>query len=242
VPTSSVLSTSTLLPTTPSFIPIHTPSPPLPPSSLVTPIAIGGTSSILSEGLPSSIYWDPNTYLLPPSSQSTIISTTVPGPVQRPNPSFSPAPGAVNHTTTSRCIQRPSPEPRSCSTNSVPFPLYSPMNYAVGNSPSTWNDTPVTNPHESQWNYPQEQQQLGSSTNATDFPLYDPFHSGAGLTIPSTTLLTNGFSGRFINKNNLFFQNISFYLEHFADLCAVPQDNDVNEMDALDKEIEDFKK
>jgi hypothetical protein len=30
--------------------------------------------------------------------------------------------------------------------------------------------------------------------------------------------------------------------EHYADLCAVPQDNDANEMDALDKEIEDFKK
>jgi len=234
VPTSSVLPPSTLLPTTPSYIPTHTP-PPQPPPSLVAPIAIGGTStippssSILSEGLPSSIYWDPNGYLLPPSSQSTIIPLTVPGPVQRPNSSFSPAPGTVNNTTTSRCIQRPSPEPRSCSTNPAPFPLYSPMNYAVGSSTSTWNDTPVTNTHESQWNYPQEQQQqqLGSSTNPIDFPLYDPFHSGAGLTISSTTqipLLTNGLS------------------EHFGDICAVQQDNDINEMDALDKEIEDFKK
>ena len=69
---------------------------------------------------------------------------SIPGPVQRPNSSFSPAPGTVNNTT-SRCIQRPSPEPRSCSTNSAPFPLYSPMNYAVGSSTSGWNDTPITN-------------------------------------------------------------------------------------------------
>jgi hypothetical protein len=148
------------------------------------------------------MYWDPNNYLIPPLSQSTTIPSTIPGPVQRPNSSFSAAPGTVNNTT-SRCIQRPSPEPRSCSTNSVPFPLYSPMNYAVGSSNSGWNDTPVTNTHESQWGYTQEQQQqqqqLGSSTTPTDFPLYDPFHSGAGLTIPSTTqstLLTNGFSGK----------------------------------------------
>ena len=155
------------------------------------------------------MYWDPNGYLLSGSSQSTIIPSTVPGPVQRPNPSFSPAPGPVNNITTSRCIQRPSPEPRSCSANSVPFPLYSPMNYAVGNSTSPWNDTPVANTHESQWNYSQEQQQqLGSATSVTDFPLYDPFHSGAGLTIPSTTqipLLTNGFSGKFINIISLLY-------------------------------------
>lgn len=130
------------------------------------------------------------------------MSSTAPGPVQRPNSSFSPAPGPVNNnTTTSRCIQRPSPEPRSCSTNSVPFPLYSPMNYAVGNSNPTWTDTSGTNTHGSQWNFPQEQQ-LGPSTPATDFPLYDPFHSGATLTIPSTVqtpLLNNGYPGRFFN-------------------------------------------
>jgi hypothetical protein len=252
VATSSVLLPSTLLPTAPSYIPNHTPPPP----SLVTSIPIGGTSSIpssssiRSEGLPSSIYWDPNSYLLPPSTQSTIIPSIVPGPVQRPNTSFSPAPGTVHNTTTSRCIQRPSPEPRSCSTNSAPFPLYSPMNYAVGSSTSPWNDTPVTNTHDSQWNYPQEQQQqqqIGSSTTTTDFPLYDPFHSGAGLTIPSTTqttLLTNGFSGKLVVRKNNLFLFISFFnlKEHFTDLCAVPQDNDCNEMDALDKEIEDFKK
>jgi len=124
------------------------------------------------------------------------------------------------------------------------------MNYAVGSSTSSWNDTPVTNTHESQWNYPQEQQQqqlqLGSSTAPTDFPLYDPFHSGAGLTIPSTTqttLLPNGFSGNSIHEKNLFlFISFCNLKEPFADLCAIPQDNDINEMDALDKEIEDFKK
>ncbi|CAF3466512.1 unnamed protein product [Rotaria sp. Silwood1] len=224
MPTSSILpSSSTLLPTTPSYIPTHTP----PPQPVIPP-----SSSILSEGLSSSsMYWDPNGFLLPPPSQSIIIPSTAPGPVQRPNSSFSPAPGTVNNTT-SRCIQRPSPEPRSCSTNPAPFPLYSPMNYAVGNSSSTWNDTPVTNTNESHWNYPQDhqqqqQQQLGLSTTPTDFPLYDPFHSGAGLKLPSTTektLLINEFP------------------EPFTDLCANSQDNDFNEMDPFDKEIEDFKK
>lgn len=199
------------------------------------------------------MYWDPNGYLLPSSSQSTIIPSAAPGPVQRPSLSFSPAPGTV-HNTTSRCIQRPSPEPRSSSssTNNIPFPLYSPMNYAAGSSTSAWNDTPVTNTHESQWNYSQEQQQqqaqLGSSTTPTDFPLYDPFHSGAGLAISSTTqttLLPNEFSGRLIDENNRFYLFICLFLylkERFTDLCVIPQDNDINDMDALDKEIEDFKK
>lgn len=30
--------------------------------------------------------------------------------------------------------------------------------------------------------------------------------------------------------------------EPFSDLCVIPKLNDINEMDALDKEIEDFKK
>ncbi|CAF4231678.1 unnamed protein product, partial [Rotaria magnacalcarata] len=83
------------------------------------------------------------------------------------------------------------------------------------------------NRNESSWNYTQESQQLGLSTDSTDFPLYNPFHSGAGLTLPSTTeknLLINGFS------------------EHYTDRCVVPHDNDTNEMDVLNKEIEDFKK
>ncbi|CAF3837045.1 unnamed protein product, partial [Rotaria magnacalcarata] len=226
---SSVLPSSTLLPTTPTYIPTHTP----PQSSFATTIPIGSatltspSSLILSETLSSSMYWDPSGFLIPPPSQSIIIPTVAPGPVQRPNSSFSPAPGTVNNAT-SRCIQRPSPEPRSCSTNSAPFPLYSPMNYAVGgNSTSSWSDSSATNRNESSWNYTQESQQLGLSTDSTDFPLYNPFHSGAGLTLPSTTeknLLINGFS------------------EHYTDRCVVPHDNDTNEMDVLNKEIEDFKK
>ncbi|UJR29165.1 hypothetical protein I4U23_010379 [Adineta vaga] len=227
---SSSSSSSTLHPTNSSYQSIQPPVPSS-PSSLVTPTTFDGSSTIppssstLAEGLPSSLYWDPNAYLLPPSSQSSIIPSSLPGPVQRPSSSFSPAPGSV---TTSRCIQRPSPEPRSYSTNNISFPLYSPMNYAANTSTSPWNDTPVTNTHDSQWSYSQEQQlPLNSSATPTDFPLYDPFHSGASLTIPSTiqtNSLSNGFS------------------EHFIDLGLIPQENDKDEMDALDKEIEDFKK
>jgi hypothetical protein len=181
---------STLLATTPAFVPS---------SSLLKSNQINDTLPL--ENPSSSLYWDPNGYLLPP------------GPVQRPISSFSPAPGPLS-TTTSRCIQRPSSEPRTTS-----FPAYSPMNYTVDNSTSTWNDPLTTNSNE--WKYPHEEQ--FQTTN--DFPLYDPFNSGAGLTIPSSTLLTNGFEG----------------LEHFGDL-RISQNNDINEMDAFDKEIEDFKK
>lgn len=71
------------------------------------------------------------------------------------------------------------------------------MNYAVGNSTSSWNDVNVTNTNESRWNYPQESQQIGLTTTTTDFPLYDPFHSGADLALSSATekSLMNGFSG-----------------------------------------------
>jgi hypothetical protein len=89
------------------------------------------------------------------------------------------------------------------------------MNYTVGNSNSTWNDTSRSNSNESQWKYPYEEQ-LQTSTIPNDFPLYDPFNSGAGITIPPSTLITNDLH--------------------------ISQDNDIDEMDALDKEIEDFKK
>ncbi len=150
---------STLLATTPAFVPS---------SSL---LISNKTNDVLPLEQPSSssssLYWDPDGYLLPP------------GPVQRP---FSPAPGP-------RCIRRPSPEPSTTS-----FPIYSPMNYTIGNSNSTWNDTSGRNSNESQWKYPYEEQ-LQTSTISNDFPLYDPFNSGAGLTIPPSTLLTNGFEG-----------------------------------------------
>jgi hypothetical protein len=181
-----VASSSTLLATAPAFVPS---------SSL---LISNKTNDVLPLDQPtSSLYWDPDGYLIPP------------GPVQRPSSSFSPAPGP-------RCIRRPSPE---SSTSS--FPAYSPMNYTIGNSTSTWNDTSIKDSNESQWKYPyeEEQQQLQTSTIPNDFPLYDPFNSGAGITIPPSTLITSGFNGMHIT-----------------------QDNDIDEMDALDKEIEDFKK
>jgi hypothetical protein len=96
-----VASTSNLLATAPAFVPS---------SSLLIP------NDVLPLEQPSSsLYWDPNSCLIPP------------GPVQRPTSSFSPAPGP-------RCIRRPSPEPSTTS-----FPAYSPMNYT-----STWNDTSET--------------------------------------------------------------------------------------------------
>ncbi len=176
-------SSSTLLATAPAFVPS---------SSLLIP---NKTNDVLPIEQPSSsLYWDPDSYLLPP------------GPVQRPTSSFSPAPGP-------RCIRRPSPEQSTTS-----FPVYSPMNYTIGNSTSAWNDTSERNSNETQWKYPYEEQ-LETSTIPNDFPLYDPFNSGAGITIPPSTILTNGFDG-----------------------IRILQDNDIDEMDALDKEIEDFKK
>ncbi len=143
----------------------------------------------------SSLYWNPDGYPLPP------------GPVQRPRSSFSPAPGA-------RCIRRPSPE-----LSITAFPGYSPMTYTVANVTSTWNETSGSNSTESHWKHPYEEP-LSTSTTTTDFPLYDPFNSGAGLTLPPSTLLTNGFDGR----------------------PLLSEAHDVDEMDALDREIEDFKK
>ena len=130
------------------------------------------------EGSPSSssLYWNSNDY-------------PTPGPVQRPIQSFLPAPGPLN-TAISRCIQRPSSELRTTTS----FPVYSPMNYTVGNS--TWNDIPVTNSNESQWKYPHEEQ-FPSSTIPNDFPLYDPFNSGPGLPMPSSALLTNRLEGMY---------------------------------------------
>lgn len=145
-----VASTSTLVATAPAFVP-----------------SASRTNDILPSEQPStSLYWDPTGYLLPPA-----------GPVQRPNTSFSPAPGP-------RCIRRPSP------TNSTL--------------------------DESQWKYPCRE----SSSIPDDFPLYDPFNSGASLNISPSSLLTNGLDDR-------------LYL---------PQTNDMDEMDALEKEIEHFKK
>ncbi|CAF3974226.1 unnamed protein product [Adineta steineri] len=177
---------STLLATAPVFIPS---------SSLVQP---NKTNDILpiEDTTPSSSCWNSNDYR---SSN----------PVQRPISSFLPAPGPPN-TTISRCIRRPSTELRTTT-----FPTYSPMNYARDNSNSTWNDIPVTNSNQFQWEYSHDEQQPQTSTIPNDFPLYDPFNSNTGLNISSSTILTH---------------------------IQIPQVNDVDEMDALDKEIEDFKK
>lgn len=202
---SLVLTSSSLLATTPSYVPSH---PVISSSSsLLSPMPTGSTSSS-SDDYPATIGWDTNAH------QTSLLSSVAPGPVQRRQPPFSPAPGALNHTT-SRCIQRPSPEPRSSSSANAaaPFPLYFPMAYArPTNSTSAWNETPVASvAHESQWNYPQEaKQQFGLASGSTNFPLYDPFHSGAGLPMPPSSsnqpsLLTNGFAGRFSRNKWLSF-------------------------------------
>ena len=48
-----------------------------------------------------------------------------------------------------------------------------------------------------------------------DFPLYDPFNSGAGLTIPSSTLLTSDFDGMtrrvtFLGMSTAAFSRLAF--------------------------------
>ncbi|CAF0953845.1 unnamed protein product [Adineta steineri] len=116
-----------------------------------------------------------------------------------------------NDSRSSNPVQQPSSELRATAI----FPAYSPMNYAMDNSNSTWNDILVTTSNEFQWEYSHDEQQPQTSTIPNDFPLYDPFNSNTGLNIPSSTILTH---------------------------IQIPQINDVDEMDAFDKEIEDFKK
>lgn len=222
----------------------------MPPSVHLSPTRTTNPS-LLSDEFPPTIGWDSNRCLLPTdrsvvSLQPSILPTITPGPVQRPHPSFSPAPGPISNTT-SRCIQRPSPEPRplssSCSsTANTPFPQYYPMNYVGIDPSSTWHDT-------AQWKYPSSEDDQGHyalSNSSNDFPLHDPFHSGAGLTIPtaSSSLLQNGFPGEIFSiLQNIFSFLVHFdFLESFPSSSAVPQPNDFNDMDALDKEIEDFKK
>ncbi|CAF1187855.1 unnamed protein product [Rotaria sp. Silwood1] len=190
---TQVTPTSTLLATTPPFIPS---------SSRLLSNKVNDV--LLLDGSPSSSYLDSNSYLLPSSS------------LQHSIPTFSPAPGPLNKTK-SRCIQRPSSEPRSTSSS-----LYSSINDNVSNLTSTWNDTPITNSNESQWIY-SDKEQFQTSTIPNDFPLYDPFNSGAGFAILPSTLPTNVFQ------------------EHIDDL-SIPQNNDVDEMKAFEKEIGDFRK
>ncbi|CAF1165134.1 unnamed protein product [Rotaria magnacalcarata] len=136
--------------------------------------------------------------------------------VQRSRPLFSPAPGSAN-AKISRCIQRPSTE--TCN-NSVP--LYSLMIEHVDNFNSTWTDSPIVNSIESKWNY-SDREKLEISTTSNNFPLYDPFNSGAELNILPSMSPTNE-------------------LENYLDDLHIPQSNDIDEMDAINKEIADFKK
>ncbi|CAF1148865.1 unnamed protein product [Rotaria sordida] len=193
---TQVKPSSTLLATAPVFVPS---------SSRLFPNKVNDVL-LLDNSSSSSSYLDSNSYLIPSSS------------LQESIPSFSPAPGPLNKTK-SRCIQRPSSEPRSTS-----FLNYSSINNNnnISNLNSTWNDTSIINSNESQWIY-SDKEKFQTSTIPNDFPLYDPFNSGAGLTLLSSTLPINDFE------------------EHLDDL-RIPQNNAVDDMDIFDKEIEDFKK
>ncbi|CAF3414133.1 unnamed protein product [Rotaria socialis] len=136
--------------------------------------------------------------------------------VQRSRPLFSPAPGPTN-AKISRCIQRPSTE--TCNNSVL---LHSLITEHVDNFNSTWTDSPVVNSTESKWNY-SDREKLQISTTSNNFPLYDPFNSGAKLNILPSMSSTNG-------------------LEKYLDDLHIPQSNDIDEMDAINKEIADLKK
>lgn len=154
--------TSNLLATAPVFVPS---------STFIKPNCVNDTLT-LEKPSSSSLYWNPNEYHSP-------------GPVQRPIAPFLPAPGPLS-TTASRCIQRPSSDLRTASN----FPEYSPMNYTIGNSTSTWNDLSGTNANQAPWKCMNNEKQIQN-----DFPLYDPFNSGAALNIPPSNLLNNCIGG-----------------------------------------------
>ena len=176
---------SNLLATTPAYVPSFKHSS----SASVTSNPLNrAVASMPLEDMSSSISWDPNNYFHSTSSSSPPQLTLVPGPVQRPNSSHVSA-LTVGGTMNSRCIQRPSSESRTSS-----FSLHSALDYAQDDSTSIWNQPCPTNTHESLWKYSHEPHHDVAST-LDDFPLYDPFNSGAGLTIPSSTLLTGDFDG-----------------------------------------------
>ena len=260
VSASSIVSSSNLLATAPSYIPTQSLATTLlsAPTTATSSSSSTAASSDLTGDLTSSVNWNGNGYLLatppPPSSASTAlfpspsVSSLTPGPVQRPHASFSPAPGSMNHSA-SRCIQRPSPEPRSSASNTAgPFSLYFPLDYSMDPGTSVWSDGTGTTSQESSWNYPQDQPQFGSSISSNDFPLYDPFHSGTGLTIPSSmpkSLLTNEFSGKFQQAFSLTRERVFRPLcpsDRFPDLCDVSIGNVASDFDPFEKEIEAFTK
>lgn len=110
-------------------------------------------SSLSVDDATSSLFWNPSSSHLFPLG---------PGPVQRPT------------SSASRCIQRPSSEPRTS-----PFPQF----------PST-DQHSSSNSNESLWQYSDDT----PSSRLDDFPLYNPFKSGADGMMPASSLLTSVFS------------------------------------------------
>ena len=109
-------------------------------------------SSLSVDDATSSLFWNPSSSHLFPLG---------PGPVQRPT------------SAASRCIQRPSSEPRTS-----PFPQF----------PST-DQHSSSNSNESLWQYSDD----APSSRLDDFPLYNPFKSGADGMMPASSLLTSVF-------------------------------------------------
>lgn len=139
----------------------------------------------------------PSSSLAPPKTNNDPApSTLFYNPPDHPLPSFSPAPGPLQ-VTMSRCIQRPTSEPRTTPS----FSTYFPMNYTVGHVTASWNDT--------------RDEPSRPATIPDDYPLYDPFKSGAALTIPPSTLLTGHIRGTtpvtspFTTITTVSFQSIS---------------------------------
>ena len=130
--------------------------------------------------------------------QSNSNSIKQAGPVQRPSSSSFSSSNTIEPAS-SRCIQRPASDYRSShipeciSTNERPRDLT-----------SFWHETTDHNLNSSHWSYPTKT--ISSSTTAStstdsvdDFPLYDPFNSGAGLTLPTSSLLKYNFKGFIIS-------------------------------------------
>ena len=196
---------SNILPINSSFTPNHSSSTVTMQNSAsaigIPPKAIA--TAAIHDHLGSRISWDTGNYhSSSPSStiQSSIAPLTIPGPVQRPYVSFSPAPGTSNYST-SRCIQRPPSDTRTFVNNISSFMPQQPFNYGATSTTNTGrNDAIVTTKQQNPWDLGQENPTKFTLLNPfNDFPLYDPFHSGAVLTISSSSnqnpMLMNGFSG-----------------------------------------------
>ncbi|CAF0803959.1 unnamed protein product, partial [Didymodactylos carnosus] len=173
---------------------------------------------------------------------------------------FSPAPGtpvpsqsSSSTTLINRCIQRPnssaspnlshhqqtlSPQPSSTSS----YPLYSPMNYAQMNGDSQspfrqWNDK------QEQWKY-RQQLQSSAQPSSPSYPLYDPFASG--IQNPTVQYFDSQRYDqeqqqqyrRMMVKQGLIQENNMTD----EDIFMPRVDATTDDMDVLDREIEEFKK